>query len=246
MTSIAKTLSEITFKRKEEKQRHHTYDEELMQYEYMKNGNMDAIPLGIKLFQSNTTGTLSDHPVMNYKYLFVASITLSSRFCIEGGMYSEDAYNLSDLYIRLVDKCKTVEEIFALHNKMFTDYTKRMSELKKEKIYSKPVLRCIDYIDLHLHETITVKSLAQYVSLSPTYLSALFSKETGTSISEYIREKRINTAITLLKYSEYTCMEIANNLGFSSQSHFNKLFKQYTGLTPKEYRLKYFRLNWTK
>ena len=79
-------------------------------------------------------------------------------------MLAEDAYNISDLYIQLMDKCSTVDEIFHLHTEMFTEYTRRMAELKKEQIYSKPVLRCIDYIHQHLHEVITLNSMADYVN----------------------------------------------------------------------------------
>lgn len=244
MNPMEKTLSEIKFVRQEHSWRHHTYDEELLQYEYMKNGNQEAIPLSIRLFQGNTTGTLSEDPLRNYKYLFVASITLCCRFCMEGGMFSEDAYDLSDLYIRMADKCRSVEEVFALHTRMFTDYTQRMAGLHKESVFSKPILQCVDYIDLHLHEHMTVKSLAQQVHLSPAYLSTLFAREVGSPVSGYIRKKRLEAAKILLQYSDYSCVEIANYLAFSSHSHFNRLFKEYTGFTPKQYRLQYFRHNW--
>lgn len=103
-------------------------------------------------------------------------------------MLPEDAYNISDLYIQLMDKCTTVDEIFQLHTEMFLDYTRRMAELKKEQIYSKPVLRCIDYIHQHLHKAITLNSMADYVNLSPSYLSAIFKKERNTTLSEYVRK----------------------------------------------------------
>ena len=59
MEPIDKALAQIQFQQQEENRRHHTYDEELLQYEYMKNGNQDAVPLSIQLFQGNTTGKLS-------------------------------------------------------------------------------------------------------------------------------------------------------------------------------------------
>ena len=245
MKSIDKVLAQIQFQQQEENRRHHTYDEGLLQYEYMKNGNPDAIPLSIHLFQGNTTGKLSEDPLRNYKYLFVASITLCCRFCIEGGMPAETAYSLSDLYIQLVDKCFSIDEIFSLHTKMFTDLTRRMAEWKRESIFSQPVLRCMDFIDLHLHEKITVQSLAGLINVSAPYLSALFHRETGVPLSEYIRKKKIEAAKTLLQYSEYSCIEISNYLSFSSHSHFNQVFKHYTGLTPRQYRKKYFRHNWS-
>ena len=245
METVDKELARVGFDYQEDARRHHTYDEELLQYELMKKGDLEAaLPQARKLFRGNLTGKLSDDAVRNFRYLFVASITLCCRFCIEGGMSQEDAYNLSDIYIQTVDKCETVDEIFALHEKMFTDYTRRMGELKEARVYSKQVLLCLDYIDQHLHEAITVGKLAVFVRLSPSYLSALFRRETGTPVSEYVRRKKIDAAKTLLQYSQYSCADIAGYLAFSSHSHFTKLFRQYEGMTPREYQLQNFRRHW--
>ncbi len=66
--------------------------------------------------------------------------------------------------------------------------------------------------------------------------SRLFKQETGISVSDYIREKKIEKAQNLLKFCNYSLVEITNYLSFSSQSHFIQLFKDYTGMTPKKYR----------
>jgi len=78
-------MAAVRFARQEEERRHHTYDEELLQYEKMKEGDMEAIPMSIAMFRGNLLGKLSEDPVRNQKYLFVASITMACRFCIEGG-----------------------------------------------------------------------------------------------------------------------------------------------------------------
>ena len=233
---IAESLERLTFENREADFHHHSYDEDIRQYEYIKRGDLRSLEEGKRMFEGPTTGSLSDDPVTNYKYLFVASITLACRFCIEGGMPAEVAYNLSDLYIRQVDKCGTVEEIFSLHNVMFRDYTVRMQGILRRDVYSRPVHRCMDYIDQHLQQPLTIKLLAQELGLSETYVSILFKRETGVAVSEYIRRKRIDTAKTLLQYTDFSCMEIAEYLCFSSDSHFARLFHAYTGQTPREYR----------
>lgn len=162
-------------------------------------------------------------------YLCVASITLATRFAIEGGLDAETAYNISDLYIRRIDLCRSIEEMRAVHKDMFTFFTHKMADLKKASVFSKPVVQCLDYIHYHLHEKITVRILADYVGLFPSYLSTLFAKETGVSVSRYIMEQRLETAKNMLKFSEYSCPEIAAILAFSSQSHFIKVFKKRRG-----------------
>ena len=109
---------------------------------------------------------------------------------------------------------------------------------------SKPVTQCIDYIYAHIKERITIERLAEYTELSTSYLSRLFKQETGVSVSDYVREKKIEKAQHLLKFCDYSLIEIANYLSFSSQSHFIQLFKDFTGITPKKYRDLYSSSAW--
>ena len=241
---INEALKKITFENREADYRHHTYEEDMYQYELIKNGDMRAMEEGKKMFEGESTGLLSDNPVKNYQYLFVASITMACRFCIEGGMESEEAYNLSDLYIRRMDKCSTVEEIFSLRGSMVRDYTTRMQKIRLERAYSRHVIRCVNYIENHLQEPITVTMLAEAAGISEAYLSTIFKKETGQAVSEYIRRKRIDTAKTLLQYTDYSCLEIAEYLCFSSDAHFSQVFRKYTDMTPREYRQSHSRQHW--
>ena len=243
---IAESLARLTLEQREIDFHHHSYDEDLKQYEYMKHGDQRALSEGVRMFEGPNTGSLSDDPVVNYKYLFVSSITLACRFCIEGGMQHELAFNLSDLYIRQADRCKSVDEIFALHNTMFRDYTMRMRELLRGEVYSRQVHQVMDYIDQNLHKSLTVELLSAEVGITPSYLSTLFKKETGLAVSECVRRKRIEAAKMLLQYTEFNCLEIAEYLCFSSDSHLSRMFKDYTGLSPSEFRKRNYRKHWSE
>ena len=229
------------FLHRETNTRHHHYDEEMLQYELLKAGDPRAIEESVKMMRSGLTGRIVDDPMRNTLYLFIASITLATRFAIEGGMDEETAYNISDVYIHQVDSAKTVDEILEIHRDMFAFFTERMARIRIEKVYSKQIVLCIDYIYEHLHERITVNLLAKYVGLNSSYLSTLFKKETGMAVSEYILNKRLETAETMLKYSDSSIAEIASILAFSSQSHFTEAFKHRTGMTPRDYRNRFFR-----
>ena len=151
-----------------------------------------------------------------------------------------DAYGLSDYYIQKADKCKKGVDISKLHPEMCIEYAKRMRDLRKNAICSAQIAQCIDYIYDHLHARITVNELAGYIHMNPTYLSKLFKKEVGTSISEYIRRQKLETAKNMLVYSDYRPAEISSLLAFPSQSYFTEIFHKYTGLTPAEYKKQYF------
>ena len=219
---------------------------ELAFYEAVKNGDMDKVKKLMLPLTSTGLGHLSDNPSRNLKYHFIITTAFITRFCIEGGMDTELAYTISDLYIQRVDVCNSCEEIKNMHKEMVYDLTNRMHSLKYKNIYTKKVVICIDYINANLHTRFTTNDLAVIVKLNPNYLCTLFKKETGITLSRYIRLQRIKASMNLLKYSEYTCLDIANFLCFSSHSHFISIFKKEVGLTPLEYRNKNFRHNWSK
>lgn len=185
-------------------------------------------------------GVLSTDTLRNLKYHLVVTVAFITRFCVEGGMERETAYNLSDLYIRIADNAKTPEEINEIHAECITDFTERMARLKKGSSYCYQVIKCMEYVYEHLHERLVVSDIAAELGLSVQYLSKLFHTETGITLNRYILKKRIDAACQLLKYSDYEAVDIGSFLSFSSHSHFIQKFKQETGLTPKQYREKYY------
>ncbi|MBW3081933.1 helix-turn-helix domain-containing protein [Bifidobacterium phasiani] len=232
-------LRYLDFLSREDRVRHHRYVEEMKQFDLMKAGDLAAIGESARMWSSGLTGHVSDDPLRNAQYLFVASVTMATRFAIEGGMDEEDAYNASDLYIQSVDRCTSVDEVRRLNTDMMTFFTWAMADMQKTEVHSKAVVECMDYIHYHLHERITVPILAGHVHLNPTYLSELFARETGTTISKYVTAQRMEAAENMLKYSEYPLGEIAQILAYRSQSHFTKVFREHSGMTPGEYRKRY-------
>lgn len=242
--NVEKKLSHVEFLNREYNVSHLSYEREMAFFQSIKSGNLNETRRLFKPLNSEELGKLSDDRIRNLKYHLIITIAFITRYCIEGGMEMEAAYNLSDIYIRSLDKCVYEEEINKLHHDVVEDFTRRMQMLQKTNHYPKSIKICLDYIYDNLHTKITLEKLAETVSLSPAYLSKLFHKEVGMSISEYIVKKRIEAAENMLKYSDYSCSDISNYLCFSSESHFIHVFKKHTGLTPKCYREKYFRTRW--
>ena len=216
---------------------HFQYEKEMQQYQMMKAGDNGAAEESHRMMlQAAVTSKLADDPVTHMKYLFICNATLMTRFAIEGGLDSETAYNTSDLYIYNMNKCRSVDEVLDLHFEMVSYFTKCMQNLKKESIISMHVLKCMDYIDRHLHERILLGQMAAYTGLNTSYLSALFKKETGLSLSGYILKRKLEVAENMLRNSAYSCSEISSFLAFNSQSHFTEAFRKKNGVTPKQFR----------
>ena len=96
-----------------------------------------------------------------------------------------------------------------------------------------------EYINAHLDLDLTRKELAEQVYLSESYVSHLFSKETGEPLADYITNRKIELAQNLLSTTSYPVSIIAVKAGYSNFSYFSKLFKKKTGLAPNEYRKAY-------
>lgn len=217
---------------------HAPYNPEMEFYKLVMSGDRKKVEatLSEDFCDKKGLGVLSDNEINNFRYHFVITAAMLSRYCIEGGMEHEMAYNMSDLYIGKVDKCNSLREISDLHKKMVRDYAKRMSEIRTKKIYSKHIVKSLNYIYDHLHERITLESVAKESGLSEEYLSRLFKEEVGMPVSEYISRKKIETARNMIEYSDYSFAEISNILAFPSQSYFVKVFKKYVGVTPGKYQ----------
>ena len=240
------------FSERENETYHHSYDKELLQYELLREGDLRAVEENQQFFRSINAVYLSDDPLRERKYLFVASATLATRFAIEGGMDFPSAYQLSDLHIRRMDRCTTIKEVDDAQTAMITDFTKRMAEIHAEKIaaradgqtvssVSKPVRKAMDYVYRHLHTKITLVQVGEAVSLSPNHLNALFKAEKGVTLHRYVRSQKIKAAKNMLLYADYTETEIAEYLAFSSPAHFIRVFREDVGMTPRMFLQQFYR-----
>ncbi len=231
------------FLRKEENILRAPYNPELEFYSVIKSGDVKkAEELCRDTFTDKKgLGVLSKDKMQNLKYHFVITVALIARYCIDGGMDVSTSYALSDFYIQKADESKTPESLNELHRQAAVDYAGRMKKLRKDKICSLPVVRCIDYMHENLHSRITIEELAEVVELNPSYLSRLFKKETGVTVSEYIQQLKIDTAKNMLLYSDFTPAKIASVLAFPDQSYFTQVFKKYTGLTPRKFQSMHLR-----
>lgn len=242
--SINKDLNVSIFKNREENIQHPELDHEFGFYRAIATGNKAMVDEYKELFgrrknfdeNENLQGMLSQDPVQSQKYHFAILAALISRLCLEEGLDREVAYGMSDLYIQKVDTLTTVKQVFELRDKMVNDYTSTMQNIKKDQSYSRQTSKAIDFISNHLNARLTLSDVAEALDVTPSYLSKLFTKETGESISAYIKEEKLKAAANMLQYSDISITEISEYYHFSSQSHFTASFTEYHGITPKKYR----------
>ncbi|PWW02560.1 two-component system response regulator YesN [Paenibacillus cellulosilyticus] len=96
--------------------------------------------------------------------------------------------------------------------------------------------RILDYIDESFTQDMLLSDIARQFRISLGYVSSLIKRETGSTYTDYIADKRLNLARSLLSDSSLSIQEIVQRIGYKDYFHFNKLFKKHYGITPSKYR----------
>ena len=236
--TIEELLTKQLFFQREYSIYHLEYEKEMNFYKAVQKGDIELVKKLMLPLKNEKLGSLSKNSLQNLKYHLVVLISMLTRFAIEGGMNPESAYTLSDIYIQQVDLLSSEEETEKIHEKIIFDYTNRMAKIDKTLGLSKKVIKAMDYIYDNIQSKIRISDIAKKIDINPNYLCELFKKETGISINNFVKKKKIQAAEKLLIYEDFSVAESADIFGFASRSHFIETFKAETGLTPKAYKEK--------
>ncbi|QKS72646.1 helix-turn-helix domain-containing protein [Paenalkalicoccus suaedae] len=202
----------------------------------LQKGQPEKLEAYMKSLPKMQLGVLATTSFLrNKKNLGIAGITIATRSAMAGGVNSEEAYTLSDHYIQRIEEITDYARIDALLSEAYLTFA-RLVEKRRYSRHKREIILAQNYVLNHVYEKLTLKKVATAVSLNPSYLSSLFSRESGQSLSAYILEARINEAKSLLTMTDSPISEICAWLQFNDQSYFTKVFKQAVGVTPKKYR----------
>lgn len=139
-----------------------------------------------------------------------------------------------EMWQKLID-CKNEVQV----REVVLDYVHRymVIETKSEANQRHNLIgKITEYIEAHFQEHITVKQIAEIYHLNASYLSVLFKKEMGKTISDFLQEIRMNSAKELLQDPSIKIYEVSEQVGFQTSAYFAYLFKKTTGYTPQEFR----------
>ncbi|MDF2586383.1 MAG: AraC family transcriptional regulator [Anaerocolumna sp.] len=149
--------------------------------------------------------------------------------------YEPMLYRLSKSLTK-IEKLYIPGDIVSYMSTTVESYAHAVSVTADNSNYSLHISRVIQYIKNHYTEKITLKHLAEYIKINPVYLSSLLKKETNMSLSNHINLIRIEESKKLLINTNKSILEIACDVGYNYQNHFNTVFMKYVGQTPLQYR----------
>ncbi len=212
------------------------YNTELKIFTCIQLGDLKRLMAEIKNVNATiVAGKISDDPVTQFRYLSVSAITLATRYAIQGGLSGKTAYDFSDKFIAKVDGMTCADDILSSLARDIITLTKMVNENRLKPKQSPHIKKCFLYINEHLEEKLTVKSLAEICGVSPDYLSQIFKRETGDNLSSYVLTKKLEYAKELISKGMKN-REISETLNFSSPAYFVTAFKNKYRITPTEYK----------
>ncbi|MGZ7441469.1 helix-turn-helix domain-containing protein [Paenibacillus sp. TH7-28] len=234
--NLERTVEKDLQSRRLEAEFHMNHRLEQQIWHCVRDGDRDRLTELLNRIKPEGWGLLSKKSLIrNIKNQAIVSVALATRAAVEGGLYPEIAYTMSDAFIQQIEDTRETNRIYFLSNKYLYDLTDRV-HANKQDAQTRAVAVCKNYIFNHIFERITVHTLAQLVRLHPVYLSHLFKKETGLPLNQYIQREKIREAQKMLVQSDLSVTEISGLLQFNDQSYFTSIFKKLTCVTPKQYR----------
>lgn len=232
-----KRFDAVIFQRQENGYLHNTVEWGNWLYDCLKRHDIDGMIKAINTVNAAySPGQLSKDTFRSSKNLIISLISVIANYTARDRIIDNElALNTADVCIQMCEETRNREELL----KTACAGLEKMSDLIQEyrnREYNYLVTQAKEYVFQHLHDVIEVKDIADFLHVSLEHLSRTFHKSEGITLKQYILQERLNRACNLLRFSDFSCSDIARYLGFSSQSHFGVLFKKMTGKTPKRYR----------
>lgn len=173
--------------------------------------------------------------IRSLKNSFIEVCAMCSFIAIDAGAPYTKTVDLSEELIQKMEGIENINDIYELMKSALLTFTRAVA-VTRITGYSNPVRLAMEYIGTHYAEKITLGILAQRVNLSESYLSNLIKKETGLDMADNINKVRIEESKRILLKSSVSVAELASMVGYTYSNHFAKLFKQFTGTTPSEFK----------
>lgn len=213
-------------------ERYHIEDELL---DAISQGNLTKA-----LSVANTMSTIrfaprADNELRSHKNLMLTFNSLMRRTAYVAGVHPFYINAISTNYATLIEHCHTIEEAFDITPYMVRSYCD-LVENRSMNAYSDPVRKILVTVDASLSGDLSLKRFSKDLFLNTSYLSTLFKKEVGMTLTDYVNQNRISYAKKLLKSTTLSIQDIAMKAGFSDVHYFARLFRRESGMSPREWR----------
>ena len=216
----------------------HNYESENLLMEAVSRGKLHQVTaVASTVFNNGAQQRLNDS-LRDRKNNLVILKTLLRKAAEYGGVHPLHIHRLSSHFSGQIENARTIKESLALQEEMIRSFCLLVKEHSLSQ-YSFYVGQTITLVQYDLTADLSLKTTAAQLNVNPSYLSNLFHKECGCTLTEFVNRQRIDRAVLLLSNSKKAVQDIAAECGIQDVNYFIKLFKRQTGLTPNQYRRNY-------
>lgn len=177
---------------------------------------------------------LSDS-LRNFKNYCIIMNTLLRKSAEKGAVHPFHIDQLSTEFAKKIERIKSLDAGKALMHEMIRKYCLLVKN-HSMKGYSMLVQKVITLVDADLTADLSLSTHAKHLNVNASYLSTLFKKETGQTLTEYVNSKRVQHGLFLLNSTDMQIQTVAQHCGISDINYFTKIFKKQVGKTPSEYK----------
>ena len=174
-------------------------------------------------------------PLRNFKNYLIVLNTLMRKAVQQGGVHPIYIDRTSSVIAHRIEQCVSLAEGYRMMEDMIHKYCLLVKNHNLNQ-YSPPVRSVILQIDSDLTGDLSLQAHAGRLNINASYLSALFKRETGSTLTDYVNQKRIDFAIYLLNATNMQIQTIAQHCGMPDVNYFTRTFKKIIGITPSQYR----------
>lgn len=211
------------------------YTHENMLMEIVSKGLTQRAELMVSSISQLNFQQRSADPLRNSKNYCIICNTLLRKAAEQGGVHPLHLDEISGQYARTIENATTTKAIQPLLGDMVRSYS-RLVRTHAIRHYSAIVQKAVIHIEANLAGDLGLNVIAQLLQVTPGYLSTLFHKETGRTLTEYITGQRMKAALHLVRDTTLQVQTIAQLCGFPDPNYFTKQFKRFYGATPGLFR----------
>ncbi len=201
----------------------------------VSNGQVHKAELYLSHLATQQFERRSENPLRDLKNYAIIMNTLLRKAVENASVHPVHLNAISSQYARKIELITSQSAFHTLVKEMVRKYCLLVKN-HSLKGYSMLVRKVITNIIYDLTADLTLKTQASQLNVNPSYLSTLFKKETGQTLTDFVNHKRIEYAILLLNSTDMQIQVIAQYCGIPDVNYFTKTFKKIVGKTPKEYR----------
>lgn len=213
----------------------HNYKSEQLLMDAVSKGKLNKVDIiASSVLNQGTENRLSDSLRNRKNYLIILN-TLLRKAAEYGTVHPFHIHRLSSSFAKQIEELYSIDGSLELQKKMIRKYCLLVKE-HSLKQYSPLIGRVITLVSYDLTADLSLKNISAHLNINASYLSALFKKECGETLTDYVNRKRMENATFLLTHSDKQIQAVAEECGILDVNYFIKLFKRQYGITPSQYR----------